>query len=282
MTTDVLPEPDEEICTVTEESPETGLVHVPIVIPPYTATEMSPIKPIGPRSRTFRPAEDFRERRKESTEPRQMWFEDIVTRLYVAMGCSSAPFAFVDADGVAYYLDAGCVIAVNKGVLMALRNGDGGVVREVFPTAVFWRARIGQAGDDLLDAEIDRLAAAIRNRAAASGNESTRTNPLRTALGRAELKELLHRLWEEQRGLCKLCGAPIAPGEPNPMLQMSPDRIVSSDGSYGENNLQVVHMACNLAKNRFTGSQFDEWLASVRSVTIASWDAIRHLLVAPM
>ncbi len=92
MTTDVLPEPDEEIGEVTEEAPEADLVRVPIAIPPYTATERSPIKPIGPNSRTFRPAEDFREWRKKSTKPRQMWFEDIVARLYAAMGCSSVPF----------------------------------------------------------------------------------------------------------------------------------------------------------------------------------------------
>jgi hypothetical protein len=44
------------------------------------------------------------------------------------------------------------------------------------------------------------------------------------------------------------------------LLQCSPDRIVSTNPSYGADNLQITHLACNLAKNDGSTGDFEEWL----------------------
>lgn len=53
----------------------------------------------------------------------------------------------------------------------------------------------------------------------------------------------------------------------NKLLQPSPDRIDSVSGSYGQESFQLVHLACNLAKNDASVVQFQQWLnvASARS-----------------
>ncbi len=50
------------------------------------------------------------------------------------------------------------------------------------------------------------------------------------------------------------------------LLQLSPDRIDSFNPSYGADNLQITHLACNLAKNDGSTEDFEEWLQLV------SWD----------
>ena len=52
----------------------------------------------------------------------------------------------------------------------------------------------------------------------------------------------------------------------NKLLQPSPDRIDSNAASYGPENFQLVHLACNLGKNNATAAQFEEWLQIVKSV----------------
>jgi hypothetical protein len=55
----------------------------------------------------------------------------------------------------------------------------------------------------------------------------------------------------------------------NRLLQPSPDRIDSQNGDYGPGNFQLVHLACNLAKNQFSVAEFREWLALASASTVA-------------
>jgi hypothetical protein len=77
------------------------------------------------------------------------------------------------------------------------------------------------------------------------------------------LIDVLHKKWIEQRTLCALCNQPVRLDTEKKLLQSSPDRKDSSNPSYGEDNLQITHLACNLAKNDRTTEDFEEWLTLV-------------------
>lgn len=113
---------------------------------------------------------------------------------------------------------------------------------------------------------VARVDANIGCRVANSGREMTRTCPTRTAPPPKERRAMLLRLWEEQKGLCKLCDGIILTDDEteNPLMMMSPDRIDSDKGEYEGGNLQLTHQACNLAKNDGAPHQFEEWLKMVR------------------
>jgi hypothetical protein len=53
------------------------------------------------------------------------------------------------------------------------------------------------------------------------------------------------------------------------MLSPSPDRIDSDNGAYTEDNVQITHLACNLAKNRYGAAEFRGWLDIVRDEDLA-------------
>ena len=101
-------------------------------------------------------------------------------------------------------------------------------------------------------------------RAVAWGGIAVRINPERHAPHLGDLKELLYEKWVQQRGRCALCGGRLIPLNSNPMLKLSPDRIDSEKGAYMKENLQITHLACNLAKNRFGGPQFAEFVEVLR------------------
>jgi hypothetical protein len=50
----------------------------------------------------------------------------------------------------------------------------------------------------------------------------------------------------------------------NRLLQPSPDRVDSSIGDYGPENLRLAHLACNLGKNASSVAEFTEWLTLMR------------------
>jgi hypothetical protein len=54
----------------------------------------------------------------------------------------------------------------------------------------------------------------------------------------------------------------------NRLLQPSADRIDSQIGEYGPDNFQLVHLACNLAKNQFTTKEFTDWLTIASAATL--------------
>jgi len=67
----------------------------------------------------------------------------------------------------------------------------------------------------------------------------------------------------EQNYLCALCGKLMRLDTQKKLLQISPDRKDSSSPSYGSDNLQITHLACNLAKNDCTTEDFEEWLQTI-------------------
>jgi len=115
-----------------------------------------------------------------------------------------------------------------------------------------------------LNQEVTRMAGLIQGRVG-PGGLGRRTVPERTipADVGARLPELLCSKIEEQGHLCALCHRPLRFGSANKMLKCSPDRIDSSDPSYGPENLQITHLACNLAKNDGSTEEFEEWVLLV-------------------
>jgi hypothetical protein len=112
--------------------------------------------------------------------------------------------------------------------------------------------------------EIGRMVGGILNRVARSGLEETTVNPIRTARGETDLNIMFGEKWDEQKGLCFLCNGPLVTKSSNYLLQASPDRINSQDPSYSKANTCIAHLGCNLAKNKFTVAEFEDWLSVVR------------------
>jgi hypothetical protein len=119
---------------------------------------------------------------------------------------------------------------------------------------------------DVLKQEIYRVAALINGRVEISGMTSLRRNPDRDASPPSVLLEFLFKLFEEQQGRCALCGGSIALRAQNKLLQMSADRLDSSNPSYRAETIVIAHLACNLAKSDATLEEFEQWLevATVR------------------
>jgi hypothetical protein len=111
--------------------------------------------------------------------------------------------------------------------------------------------------------EIGRMAAGILNRVDAGGTERVSTNPIRT-MNEPDLHIMLGTKWLEQEGRCFLCQGPLVPGTKNYLLQASPDRTDSQDAAYSKENTRITHLGCNLAKNKVTLAEFEDWLSAVR------------------
>jgi hypothetical protein len=117
--------------------------------------------------------------------------------------------------------------------------------------------------DAAIRQDIGKMAANILARVAASGNEHTGTNPVRK-ISEPDLHLLLGEKWSEQEGRCFLCSGPLIPNSKNYLLQSSPDRTDSTNNEYGRTNTQITHLGCNLAKNKVTLEEFEDWLAVVK------------------
>jgi hypothetical protein len=111
--------------------------------------------------------------------------------------------------------------------------------------------------------EIGRMVGNILNRVAGSGLEHVTLNPIRTR-DETNLHIMFGEKWQEQNGLCFLCNGPLVPTSSNFLLQCSPDRINSQDPSYSNTNTSITHLGCNLAKNKCTVAEFEDWLAVIR------------------
>ena len=118
--------------------------------------------------------------------------------------------------------------------------------------------------------EIARMAERIQDRVKNGGEIAARRNPIRTAPNISDLSVLLTRKWQdEQRGMCALCGGTLTAGTANAMMKPSADRIDSINGSYCDDNVQITHLACNLAKNQYGMEQFEEWLGALRGADLS-------------
>jgi hypothetical protein len=117
------------------------------------------------------------------------------------------------------------------------------------------------ADPDLL-AEARRIANLIFARVSISGETVQRTAPERTAP--EDLVPNIHALLQALPLVCYLCGGVMQIRPKNRLLQPSPDRVDSSIGDYGPENLRLAHLACNLGKNAASVEEFKEWLGLLR------------------
>jgi len=111
-----------------------------------------------------------------------------------------------------------------------------------------------------LNEEAVRIADLIFHRVKASGSAQSRTAPERTALPPGDLVLMVAEKLRQQPLCCALCGGLMLLQPENKLLQPSPDRVDSACGSYGPENFQLAHLACNLAKNNAAVAHFREWL----------------------
>ena len=119
--------------------------------------------------------------------------------------------------------------------------------------------------------EAFRMASLICERVKRGGDLSVKLNPLRTAPNISDLVALITRKWQQgQGGRCALCGGELIAGTKNAMLQPSADRIDSDNGSYDDDNVQITHLACNLAKNKYGVDEFEDWMTVIRGVDLGS------------
>lgn len=126
---------------------------------------------------------------------------------------------------------------------------------------------VGQQTPKSINVEAIRMANLILDRVAKGGEVSTRMNPVRTAPAFSDLFALLVRKWQDgQGGACALCRGPLVAQTRNVMLQPSADRIDSANPVYDDANVQITHLACNLAKNKWGDEHFEEWAAVVRGL----------------
>jgi hypothetical protein len=116
---------------------------------------------------------------------------------------------------------------------------------------------------DAVQREISRMVSGIVGRVSRSGTEGVRVNPIRT-MSESNLHIMLGAKWDEQEGRCFLCQGPLRPGTENVLLQSSPDRLDSGNEAYDETNTHITHLGCNLAKNKVSLSDFEDWLMVVR------------------
>jgi hypothetical protein len=117
--------------------------------------------------------------------------------------------------------------------------------------------------NEVLSREALRLAGLVFNRVQISGQTVQHRAPERTAPTDLHLQIL--GLLKRKPLRCALCGSTMEVENINKLLKISGDRKDSSLGDYGPNNYQLVHYACNLAKNNATELEFDEWLQKVRA-----------------
>jgi hypothetical protein len=116
----------------------------------------------------------------------------------------------------------------------------------------------------LLNRDFTRLVESILGSVARTGTERAGVHPERRSLNFSDLFKLLNELWRRQQGNCRLCSGRIEPGEENPLLRMSADRVDSTNKAYDPANVQLTHVGCNLAKNSASIGEWEEFLDVLR------------------
>ncbi len=120
--------------------------------------------------------------------------------------------------------------------------------------------------EDQLRKELSRLAEAIRADVNRAGSETNGSYPHRSAPNISDVYSSLLKKWRSTGGCCALCSQKINLKNKNKLLQMSRDRIDSSDKSYSDANLQITHLGCNLGKSDATTAEWKEFLSHLRLI----------------
>jgi len=118
--------------------------------------------------------------------------------------------------------------------------------------------------DKLLNQEFTRVIENILGSVARAGTERIGVYSERISLSFVDLLRLFGELWGKQEGRCNLCNGLIVPGEENPLLKMSADRIDSAIKIYDGTNVHLTHVGCNLAKNAASIDDWQDFLDVVR------------------
>ena len=125
--------------------------------------------------------------------------------------------------------------------------------------------RLHRIPDDvLLNREFTRVIENILGSVARAGTEREGFYPERHSLNFSDLFRLFGDIWHRQQGRCNLCNGPIVPGEENPLLKMSADRIDSAKKSYDGENVHLTHVGCNLAKSSASIEEWQDFLEVLR------------------
>lgn len=111
--------------------------------------------------------------------------------------------------------------------------------------------------------DIGRMVGRILAHVAESGKERLGTSPIRTT-NESDLHVMLGERWIDQKGRCFLCNGPLFPETKNYLLQSSSDRLDNSDTAYSRENTRITHLGCNLAKNKVSLQEFEDWVSVVR------------------
>jgi hypothetical protein len=119
--------------------------------------------------------------------------------------------------------------------------------------------------DAELRKELSRLTNGILRDIERALKERGGINPLRTGGNYSDVYALLLRAWNDQNGVCRLCGMPLPLTATNKLLRMSRDRIDSADKAYDIDKVQLTHLGCNLAKSDATLAEWEEYLATLRA-----------------
>jgi hypothetical protein len=122
--------------------------------------------------------------------------------------------------------------------------------------------RKGSAQRAARDRDVARIMSLLSNRVKQSDTLRETVAPTRTIS--PEMQGWLEDQFAEIPVLCALCGAEITLEWKNELLKPSVDRIDSECIDYKPENVELVHYACNLAKNKFNQADFAEWLGIVR------------------
>jgi hypothetical protein len=125
--------------------------------------------------------------------------------------------------------------------------------------------RLHRIPDDvLLNRDFTRIIQSILGSVARTGTERGGLYPERHSLNFSDLFRLFQDIWRRQKGNCNLCNAPIVPGEDNPLLKMSADRIDSAKKVYDTANVHLTHLGCNLAKSSASIEEWQDFLDVLR------------------
>lgn len=118
--------------------------------------------------------------------------------------------------------------------------------------------------DILLNSEFTRVIENILGSVARAGTERGGAYPERRSPSFSDLFRLFNEIWRMQQGKCNLCSGPIIPGEENPLLKMSADRIDSANKTYDGENVHLTHVGCNLAKSSASIEEWQDFLDVLR------------------
>ncbi len=182
------------------------------------------------------------------------WAHDVTPQSYRALGYRS------NWGGVTEVESAEERVAVSKLALTEVALPPIDRLRKVTGERDRLREILGNAA---LNGTLTRLQDLIKSRLG-GGRAVMRQLPARSLPTGTNLFLLLDKKWRAQGGMCLLCGRELQLDTKKKLMQCSPDRIDSKNPSYGEENLQITHLACNLAKNDATAAEFEEWIQMIR------------------